>query len=65
MTIGNRFLITAMKDHAVNQVELSRLTGVTQQTISKLLRGVHKTPSRATALKLAEYFKVSTDEIYN
>lgn len=65
MTIGNHFLIKAIKDKGVTQVELSRLTGVTQQTISKLLMGVHKTPSRATAVKLAEYFKVSTDEIYN
>jgi DNA-binding XRE family transcriptional regulator len=37
---------------------------VTQQVISKLITGVTKTPSRKTAVQLARYLEVSTDEIY-
>ena len=64
MKTGNEFLQEVMSNQGMNQVELARKTGVTQQTISKLISGVTKTPSRVTALKLAEYFEVSTDEIY-
>ena len=64
MKTGNEFLQQVMSNQGMNQVELARKTGVTQQTISKLISGVTKTPSRVTALKLAEFFEVTTDEVY-
>ena len=64
MATGNEFLQEVMNTKGLNQVELSRKTGVTQQTISKLISGVTKTPSRVTALKLAEFFEVTTEEVY-
>ena len=64
MKTGNEFLQQVMSNEGMNQVELARKTGVTQQTISKLISGVTKTPSRVTALKLAEFFEVATDEVY-
>jgi len=64
MKTGNEFLQEVMSNQGMNQVELARKTGVTQQTISKLISGVTKTPSRVTALKLAEFFEVATDEVY-
>ena len=65
MKSGNTFLNRMLTDSGMTQIQLSAATGVTQQTISKLLSGVHKTPSRKTAILLARYFKVSTDEIYS
>jgi len=64
MKTGNEFLQQVMSNEGMNQVELARKTGVTQQTISKLISGVTKTPSRVTALKLAKFFEVATDEVY-
>lgn len=64
MRPGNTFLNRMLTDTGMTQIQLSAATGVTQQTISKLLSGVHKTPSRKTAVLLAKYFEVSTDEIY-
>ena len=64
MKTGNEFLQEVMSNQGMNQVELARKTGVTQQTISKLISGVTKTPSRVTALKLAKFFEVATDEVY-
>ena len=64
MKPGNTFLNRMLADRGMTQIQLSAATGVTQQTISKLLSGVHKTPSRKTAVLLAKYFEVSTDEIY-
>jgi len=65
MKPGNTFLNRMLAHHGLTQMQLSAATGVTQQTISKLLSGVHKTPSRKTAVLLAKYFEVSTDEIYH
>ena len=65
MRPGNTFLNRMLTDTGMTQIQLSAATGVTQQTISKLLSGVHKTPSRKTAVLLAKYFEVSTDEIYH
>tara|TARA_B110000208_G_scaffold12407_1_gene15235 strand:+ start:147 stop:365 length:219 start_codon:yes stop_codon:yes gene_type:complete len=64
MKPGNTFLNRMLTDSGMTQIQLSAATGITQQTISKLLSGVHKTPSRKTAVQLAKYFKVPTDEIY-
>jgi len=65
MKTGNKFLQKVFANKAITQVELSKVTGVTQQTLSKLASGVSNTPSRITALKLAKHFQVTTDEIYN
>lgn len=60
---GNTFLKKALK--TMSQKELANATGVKQQTISKLVNGVTKHPSRDTALRLANYFQVETDDIYH
>jgi transcriptional regulator with XRE-family HTH domain len=65
MKSGNTFLNRMLTDSGMTQIQLSAATGVTQQTISKLLSGVHKTPSRKTAVQLATFYGVSTDEVYN
>ncbi len=49
----------------MSQKDLANATGVKQQTISKLVNGVTKHPSRDTALRLANYFQVETDDIYH
>lgn len=64
MEQGNTFLAQMMASNSLSQVQIAQATGISQQTISKLCSGVTKTPSRDTALRLAEYFEVSTDEIY-
>tara|TARA_R100001377_G_scaffold75032_1_gene51427 strand:- start:286 stop:504 length:219 start_codon:yes stop_codon:yes gene_type:complete len=58
------FLNQMLVDNNITQTQLSLESGVTQQVISKLITGVTKTPSRKTAVQLAKYFEVSTDEIY-
>ena len=60
---GNTFLKKAPK--TMSQKDLANATGVKQQTISKLVNGVTKHPSRDTALRLANYFQVETDDIYH
>jgi|TARA_X000001382_G_scaffold115333_2_gene94019 DNA-binding XRE family transcriptional regulator len=60
---GNTFLKKALK--TMSQKDLANATGVKQQTISKLVNGVTKHPSRDTALRLANYFQVETDDIYH
>ena len=58
------FLNQMLVNKNLTQTQLSLESGVTQQVISKLITGVTKTPSRKTAVQLAKYFEVSTDEIY-
>jgi len=62
--MGNQFLAGAMRNEQISQRELGKRTGVKQQTISRLLNGTTKNPSFATAVRLADYFGVNTDEIY-
>jgi len=61
---GNKFLNNKLKTWQMSQVDLARKTGIKQQTISRLVNGVTKHPSRDTALRLANFFQVSTDDIY-
>jgi DNA-binding XRE family transcriptional regulator len=61
---GNKFLKKRLRAEQMSQVDLARKTGIKQQTISRLVNGVTKHPSRDTALRLANFFQVSTDEIY-
>lgn len=62
---GNKFLNNRLKAEQMSQVDLARQTGIKQQTISRLVNGVTKHPSRDTALRLANFFQVSTDDIYH
>jgi transcriptional regulator with XRE-family HTH domain len=45
--------------------ELSGRTGVTDATLSRILNGVVKRPSRATLELLAAFFRVSVDDLRN
>ena len=47
----------------VNQQEMGRLVGVSRQTISQIERGDYS-PSVTLALKIAHYFQVSVEEIF-
>ena len=58
------FLNQMLVNKNITQTQLSLESGVTQQVISKLITGVTKAPSRKTAVQLARYLEVSTDEIY-
>lgn len=51
----------AIKD--VTQEELAAVVGVTRKTINTIERGVY-TPSTALALRLARYFGVPVEEIF-
>ncbi len=51
----------AIKD--VTQEELAAAVGVTRKTINTIERGVY-TPSTALALRLARYFGVPVEEIF-
>ena len=64
MQPAKTFLNQMLVNKNITQTQLSLESGVTQQVISKLITGVTKTPSRKTAVQLAKYFEVSTDEIY-
>jgi DNA-binding XRE family transcriptional regulator len=59
------FLNQMLVNKNITQTQLSLESGVTQQVISKLITAVTKTPSRKTAVQLARYFEVTTDEIYH
>ncbi len=52
-----------MRKEGIKQVKLEELSGVPQPTISRILRGGHQTLELATARKLANYFKVSLDQM--
>ena len=60
-------LAELMTKHGLNQTELSRLTGVAQSTISRILnpllpKGI-KSPSDIQVRSLSAYFQVSTDQL--
>ena len=64
MQPAKTFLNQMLVNKNISQTQLSLESGVTQQVISKLITGVTKTPSRKTAVQLARYLEISTDEIY-
>ncbi len=47
----------------INQQQMGQIVGVSRQTISLIERGDYN-PSVSLALKIAEYFKVSVEEIF-
>lgn len=61
---GNKKLRQLMKDRELSQSELSRKTNVPQPTINRILNGKNKSPRYETVLALANYFQVTTDQIY-
>lgn len=48
----------------INQREMGRLVGVSRQTISQIERGDYS-PSVVLALKIAKYFSVSVEDIFD
>ena len=57
-------LQTLMLNESLSQQELSRRTGVSQPTISRILDGTYESPSFFNMLKLAKYFKVPVETLY-
>ena len=52
-----------MQDLHLTERELSRRTGILQQTISKILTGKTKKPNEATLQSLANFFGITLEEI--
>ena len=50
--------------NGINQSEMGRLVGVSRQTISQIERGDYS-PSVVLAIKLARYFNVSVEDIFD
>ena len=53
--------LKGLKNQGWTQKELAEILGVTQQHASRLVRG--GTPSIEVVIKLADHFKVTTDEV--
>lgn len=51
-----------MKENDVNQKRLAEISGVSQSFICNMLKG-YKTPSVAVLKRIADYFKVTVDEL--
>jgi len=63
MSVQN-YLKHAMKRTEITQCELSRATGVKQQTLSRILTGEAQQPRYETAKKLANYFGDDLETFY-
>lgn len=50
--------------NGINQSEMGRLVGVSRQTISQIERGDYS-PSVVLAIKIARYFNVSVEDIFD
>ena len=50
--------------NGINQSEMGRLVGVSRQTISQIERGDYS-PSVVLAIKIARYFYVSVEDIFD
>lgn len=50
--------------NGINQSEMGRLVGVSRQTISQIERGDYF-PSVVLAIKIARYFTVSVEDIFD
>jgi putative transcriptional regulator len=57
-------LRTARRLKDITQVELAKLAGVDQTTISDIERGKSKNPSLETARKIADALGVTVDDIF-
>jgi transcriptional regulator with XRE-family HTH domain len=61
----NEALRRLMFEVDINQSELARNTGVPQPTINRFLNGHSKSPNFISIKKLAEYFGVSAQSLYD
>lgn len=52
-----------MDNQSINQPQLSKLTGVGQSTIQRILSGAIKSPKNSQLLPLCEYFGVTIDQM--
>lgn len=59
MTIGEK-LKKARKERDITQTELAKVLGTVQSIITDIERG-RRTPSKAIAMKLAEYFNTNAE----
>jgi transcriptional regulator with XRE-family HTH domain len=65
LTVG-QILRQLMKDAGIHTAaELSDRTGVTDATLSRILNGVVRRPSRGTLEPLAAFFRVDVDDLRN
>ena len=53
-----------MTEQGVSQSGLARATGVPQPTINRILNSATKEPRHNTLLAIANFFKVTIDELY-
>jgi len=53
-----------MVTNSLTQAELGRRTGIAQPTINRMLHNVTEEPSFSTMLKLANYFNVRVETLY-
>lgn len=56
-------LAALMKQKKVKQTAVAADSGVPQPTISRILKGTHKTLELQTLQRLADYFQVSLDQL--
>jgi len=61
----NKVLQTLMDEEGINQEQLSRKTGVTQPTLSRIVNRVQEAPSFHSMYKLAKYFDVPVESLYH
>lgn len=59
----DKVLKKLMDFHRINQVRLNKETGVTQSTISRILKQGIKDPSDKQIKKIADYFGLTTDQL--
>ena len=52
------------RQHAIRQEDLAQALGVSRQTVISLEKGKHN-PSLALAFKLARYFNLSIEDIFD
>ena len=53
-----------MADYKINATELSRITGISRNTINSYVKDENKNISKEHLFKIADYFKVTTDELF-
>ena len=61
----NKVIQTLMDEEGINQEQLSRKTGVTQPTLSRIVNRVQEAPSFHSMYKLAKYFDVPVESLYH
>ena len=65
MQMKNRTLRRLMFDHDITQEELSKRTGILKSTIGCFLNGKTATPNYFSVKKLAQYFDVDIDSLFD